>query len=692
MRSLLMMGISETMEIEIAEPGRMTQTGSSLLRLIQNNNMPVLDLFVREAIQNSLDARIEEADCVNVELIAGEFNADSFTGYLDMVGDSLKSLYPNGVYEYLAVRDSNTVGLTGNLHYDDVTDEKDYGNLLKLVYEISKAQDTEGAGGSWGLGKTVYFRIGIGLVLYYSRIKNGDDYQSRLAVSFVEDETSSNAVIPAYKRKLRRGIAWWGEKIGENKTQPITDESLINDILECFSATPYSQDETGTMVIIPYVDPTFLLKNNEMDYRDAGDNPISLYWKKSISEYLNVAVQRWYAPRLNNPNYPFGPYLHVYINGNPIDTGSMEPVFRIIQQLYNTAQSDSKDVPDGELDIKREEIHIRKALKTEIVGIATFVQVDRKVLHMNPPDNKPTPYMYINCDIKQAETNKSIICFTRKPGMIVSYRNVGDWADGLPESDPNHFIIALFVLNSANMLQQASDLSLEEYIRKSEMADHTDWNDYNIGDVNPRIVSKAQKQVISKIYKEFAPQEEQHEEKANSGLGKMFGDMLLPPESFGKKPSGKSGGQGKKGNSTAQGSLSIIAEDTVFNGNNMVYHLVVKPKDNNYMIDMGIDSENGFISVDEWKHKLGLKLPFELSEIYCSESGDRSKALVITNNLEVVKNESGQWSSVIDADSCITGIFKTGIKKNTDHYWISIKVIRRDVRPAFVLHEMEGGI
>lgn len=40
------------MKIEIAEPGRMTQSGSSLLKLIQNNNMPILDLLVRESIQN----------------------------------------------------------------------------------------------------------------------------------------------------------------------------------------------------------------------------------------------------------------------------------------------------------------------------------------------------------------------------------------------------------------------------------------------------------------------------------------------------------------------------------------------------------------------------------------------------------------------------------------------------------------
>lgn len=48
----------EQMKIEIAEPGRMTQSGSSLLKLIQNNNMPILDLLVRESIQNSLDAKM----------------------------------------------------------------------------------------------------------------------------------------------------------------------------------------------------------------------------------------------------------------------------------------------------------------------------------------------------------------------------------------------------------------------------------------------------------------------------------------------------------------------------------------------------------------------------------------------------------------------------------------------------------
>ena len=168
------------MKIEIAEPGRMTQSGSSLLKLIQNNNMPILDLLVRESIQNSLDAKNDTDPYVTVDFFTGEFNKISLNKELEGITETLNRKYWKDTYKFIAVRDSNTVGLTGKLHYDEVTDNQ-YGNLLKLIYEISKPQEAEGAGGSWGLGKTVYFRVGIGLVVYYSRILNEEGiYESRL--------------------------------------------------------------------------------------------------------------------------------------------------------------------------------------------------------------------------------------------------------------------------------------------------------------------------------------------------------------------------------------------------------------------------------------------------------------------------------------------------------------------------------
>ena len=54
------------MRIEIAEHGRMTESGSSLLRLIQNQDIPLLDLLVRESVQNSLDAASNTLSLIHI--------------------------------------------------------------------------------------------------------------------------------------------------------------------------------------------------------------------------------------------------------------------------------------------------------------------------------------------------------------------------------------------------------------------------------------------------------------------------------------------------------------------------------------------------------------------------------------------------------------------------------------------------
>ena len=83
------------MKIEILEPGKMTQSGSSLLKLIQNNKTPSLDLFVREAVQNSLDAgsaiskHAESKKYVEVRFLTGDFCPAKLNSILE--SESIKS-------------------------------------------------------------------------------------------------------------------------------------------------------------------------------------------------------------------------------------------------------------------------------------------------------------------------------------------------------------------------------------------------------------------------------------------------------------------------------------------------------------------------------------------------------------------------------------------------------------------------
>ena len=133
----------------------MAQVGSSVLRAIQNNSDPLIDLFIRESIQNSLDAGDKEIPIpyVNVDFIVKQFDANQLHHSLEGITEKLIDRFPNGHYTFVAVKDTNTTGLTGPLKRTEVRDNK-YGNLQKLVYHVGKPQDQLGAGGSWGYGKT----------------------------------------------------------------------------------------------------------------------------------------------------------------------------------------------------------------------------------------------------------------------------------------------------------------------------------------------------------------------------------------------------------------------------------------------------------------------------------------------------------------------------------------------------------
>ena len=692
------------MKIEIAVPGRMTQSGSSLLKLIQNNNMPILDLLVRESIQNSLDAKNETDPYVMVEFKTGEFNKNILNNELEGITDSLNRKYGKDFYKYLAICDSNTVGLTGKLHYDDVTDNQ-YGNLLKLVYEISKPQEAEGAGGSWGLGKTVYFRIGIGLVLYYSRIVNDKgEYESRLAASLVENEMERDSLIPVLHGKSKRGIAWWGEEIDDNKTRPVTDECYIMKILQIFNISPYEGEMTGTAIIIPYINEKMLLENNQTEYKDGEDNAIQPFWRSNIEDYLRIAVQRWYAPRLNNIKYPYGKFLRVKINNEGIALNDMEPAFQIVQALYNRASmvSNRGDILDcAEIETKTEDILLRNVLDISRAGRIAFTKVSPQILKTSFPDNKPEPYVYFNCEMRDKEKNKPVVFFTRKPGMIVSYEDVGGWVDGISSSNRDEYIFAIFVLNSENRLAgTVSGYSLEEYIRKSEMADHTSWRDFSMGNINPRIISKIQGQVNNKISKVFFAEEEENISKINSGLGKMFGDLLLPPENFGTKPS-VGGNERRKNKGVTEKHKNVIFTydplKTEYILNGMIVKLQLKSirEISSTGVKLAIDSESGIISPQNWENQMGLHMPFEISEADISilklDDKDIDEICHVDNCNSIIQTSYFTCELIKTDKTAGCGIHILMDKKYAVEFEITVRLQlnRKDIRPLFMV-EKEG--
>ena len=620
------------MKIEEAVAGRMTETGQSLLRLIQNHGTPTLDLFVREAFQNSLDAadRNTSHKSVDTEIITGTFSTGELAPYFDTIENNLRRKYP-GDNSFLAFRDVNTTGLTGPLRDTDIDDKNgDYGNLLKLVYEISRPQSEEGSGGSWGLGKTIYYRVGIGLVLFYSRIFNEltYEYEDRLAAALVEDQTKADTLLP--KRKLGRGIAWWGQEDPKNsrKTIALTDEDDIDEILDVFGIDPYSDDQTGTTIIIPYVDEDKLLEETKQQSSDLQHTP---YWtEKGIIDYLKVAVQRWYCPRLNNKEYLYGKYVRVFMNGSLLKKSEMAPVFRVIQALYNARPSNTDNSYEN-YEIYSKEIRLNNVFSASstnnTAGYINYILIDEQGLGMLPPENYESPFSYVAKDSDDSG-NPPIISFVRRPGMIVNYETVGDWTNGIRYTAGNEFILGIFVAKSTSRLA-STNASFEEYLRACEKADHMSWHDpVQSGTSKRGIVRRIQSNCVKKVKETFAEKKDNTGNVSNIGLGRALADLFLPQEGFvswdkgaggaaaggggvGGSLPGKGGKSGGGGSASRGQSFSMrVADSPLITSDYIsINATLIFGKKPCGVLQAEINSETGALDALDWRDRIGTRFP-----------------------------------------------------------------------------------
>lgn len=131
----------------------MSSSGFKLKSMIQNNSTPLMDLFVRESLQNSLDAVLPETNGqVYVNYTHGHFDIPSLSSFYDILGPRIYDRRGSLSDEFVSISDSNTTGLIGRDN-GSATSYEDGQNLANLVFNIQNAQTNEGSGGSWGLGK-----------------------------------------------------------------------------------------------------------------------------------------------------------------------------------------------------------------------------------------------------------------------------------------------------------------------------------------------------------------------------------------------------------------------------------------------------------------------------------------------------------------------------------------------------------
>lgn len=607
----------------------MSQDGDAILRSLQNKSLPMIDLMVRESLQNSLDATLGEAETTKVDFTINKFNSENLAQHFEKISDKLIRRYP-GEQNFISVGDKNTSGLTGDFASDN-QGVLENSNFQKLVFGIGKNQDREGAGGSWGLGKTSYFRMGIGIVIYYTRVHTKSGYEERLISSLIESPKQEERVL----EESARGIAWWGEfdSTGE-KIYPITNHESIESVLKIFGLKNYKNDETGTIIIVPYLKP---LESGQSDDEDQ-----STPWDFDPEKALSLSVQRWYSPRIWNNKYAEkigNSQLDCSINGMGIHPDiNMEPVFNIFRDLYTSALT-SKPLREK---IKVSPIKIpRKALADgkEPAGYIAFCEVSREDLKMTPPDNKYSGLAYLGVrDKGRIEKNISkVIAYSRKPGMIVEYSIDGEWAPtGLIQKE-DHLLFGFFVPNSYALLQENYQAmgyrNLENYLRATENADHASWVD----ETNVTIIRRLKQYTSQAIQDEFQDSNRNENTSATSALSRKFGAILMPPKNFGKTSSTKGRDDKDKRNVDSRDRISdidVIGSNPIDEKNVEINFRAFIKKESKNSIFLQILTQDKKINESSWKKIMGEKnkFPFSIQNVFLDMCDDEKINEVIISD------------------------------------------------------------
>ncbi|QDG52093.1 hypothetical protein FIV42_15480 [Persicimonas caeni] len=226
-------------------------TGDGLGNLLGAPKLEPLELLVREAVQNSWDARREDADAI-------EFGVEYKTlrdRPLRTLQDSILHSHPpklDGLTHepelpVLLVWDRNTRGLAGPVRPTETAGgRRDFVNFVYMIGETKPSTDHQGtvSGGSYGYGRSSFFRASRArTILVHSRTEVGGELESRfVGVSWLDKYRDPRT------DEQCTGRHWWGED-RDGWVGPVIGESA-DAIAKALGMPVPGKAETGTTIMV----------------------------------------------------------------------------------------------------------------------------------------------------------------------------------------------------------------------------------------------------------------------------------------------------------------------------------------------------------------------------------------------------------------------------------------------------------
>ncbi|MCX7444505.1 hypothetical protein OS125_04490 [Corynebacterium sp. P7003] len=415
---------------------------SSAKRTMTGQSMDTWEMFTRESLQNSWDARdrVSTEDGVtfavdydviegtDLEVLRSVILGNDFTGV-----PALKSQVQEETVPLLTVSDTGTVGLRGPSNATSAT--TGHTEFTSFVRNIGRSDQKELAGGTYGFGKAVFFIASrVDTVMVYTRTSDENDQPVHRFISMALTDGYQDGSVN------HTGRHWWGiESRATTGTgsvtyaEPFTGE-LADRCAKAMGMDRYFSEERPTGTAISVIAPDLAAPETGL---------------RNIARSLT----RWAWPHMVTTEPDLDPIeFHVNLRGSAIDIPAPQddPALKSFMQTYARAlsmqPSESEEWRES-LVYRTTRVFTGRPRKKELgrLSVKTLVA---------PVDEKDTVV---------GKTIESEVALIRNPRMIVEY-----WK-GPPDVTGEPYC-GVFL----------ADEAADRVFARSEPAAHHEWNHESI--------------------------------------------------------------------------------------------------------------------------------------------------------------------------------------------------------------------
>jgi hypothetical protein len=226
--------------------------GEGARRVLGRPQLAPLELMVREALQNSWDARRADVESVLFAIDVWRLTSAQNRVLREQVFAELPSKgltlseHLKGDIDVVVISDRGTVGLAGPTRTDEESSDEDPINFIEFFRNVGRLRSGVIGGGTYGFGKASFYAVSqASTIIGYSRIAVGRGRTlSRLmgaALGQQYRETNRSST-------RRTGRHWWGET-KDGVVEPIQG-AAADQLARSLGFREFETGETGTSVMV----------------------------------------------------------------------------------------------------------------------------------------------------------------------------------------------------------------------------------------------------------------------------------------------------------------------------------------------------------------------------------------------------------------------------------------------------------